>query len=62
LFSSVKLSEPNNKVSIEITVYGIIRSLGADLFRANIISDPSCACGFPLEDAIHYLLECANKW
>ena len=33
-------------------------SLGADLFRANIISDPSCACGCPLEDAIHYLLEC----
>ena len=29
-------------------------SLGADLFGANIISDPSC----PLEDAIHYLLEC----
>jgi hypothetical protein len=24
----------------------------------NIISDPSCACGCPLEDAIHYLLEC----
>ena len=33
-------------------------SLGADLFRANIISDPSCACGCLLEDAIHYLLEC----
>ena len=33
-------------------------SLGADLFRANIISNPSCACGCPLEDAIHYLLEC----
>jgi hypothetical protein len=33
-------------------------SLGADLFRANIISDPSCACGCPLEDAVHYLLEC----
>jgi hypothetical protein len=33
-------------------------SLGADLFRANINSDPSCACGCPLEDAIHYLLEC----
>jgi hypothetical protein len=29
-------------------------SLGADLFRANIINDLSC----PLEDAIHYLLEC----
>ena len=24
MFSSVKLSEPNNKVSIEITVYGVI--------------------------------------
>ena len=22
------------------------------------LSDPSCACGCPLEDAIHYLLEC----
>jgi hypothetical protein len=33
-------------------------SLGADLFRANIINDPSCPCGLPLEDAIHYLLEC----
>ena len=33
-------------------------SLGADLFRANIINDPSCACGCPLEVAIHYLLEC----
>ena len=32
-------------------------SLGTDLFRANIISDPSCAYGCPLEDAIHYLLE-----
>ena len=33
-------------------------SLGADLCRANIINDPSCACGCPLEDSIHYLLEC----
>ena len=33
-------------------------SLGEDLFRANIVSDPSCAWGCPLEDAIHYLLEC----
>ena len=32
-------------------------SLGADLFRANIIIDPSCPCRCPLEDAIHYLLE-----
>ena len=33
-------------------------SLGADLFRANIIIDPSCACECPLEDAIHCLLKC----
>ena len=33
-------------------------SLGADLFRANMVNDPSCPCGCPLEDAIHYLLEC----
>jgi hypothetical protein len=29
-------------------------SLGTDLFRANIVNDPRC----PLEDVIHYLLEC----
>jgi len=33
-------------------------SLGADLFRANIINDPICLYGYPLEDVIHYLLEC----
>jgi len=33
-------------------------SLGADLFRANIINDPSWPCGCPLKDDIHYLLEC----
>ena len=34
-------------------------SLGADLFRANIINNLSCPCGCPLEDDIHYLLECS---
>ena len=34
-------------------------SLGADLFRANIVNDPRCPCGCPLEDDIHYLLECS---
>ena len=33
-------------------------SLNADLFRANLINDSSCACGCPLEDAIHFFLEC----
>jgi hypothetical protein len=32
-------------------------SLEADLFRTNIINDPSCHCGCPLEDVIRYLLE-----
>ena len=32
--------------------------LGADLFRANIINDSSYPYGCPLEDDIHYLLEC----
>ena len=32
-------------------------SLEADLFRTNIINDPSCPCGCPLEDVIRYLLE-----
>jgi hypothetical protein len=34
-------------------------SLGADLFRASIVNDPRCPCGCPLEDDIHYLLECS---
>ena len=33
-------------------------SLEADLFRANLVNDPSFPCGCPLEDDIHYLLEC----
>jgi hypothetical protein len=32
--------------------------LGADLFRAKIINDSSCPYGCPLEDDIHYSLEC----
>ena len=33
-------------------------SLKADLFRCNIVNDPACACGWVVEDAIHFLLEC----
>ena len=32
--------------------------LKADLFRVNLVNDSSCSCGCPLEDAIHYFLEC----
>ena len=32
--------------------------LNADLFRVNLKMDPSCLCGHPFEDAIHFFLEC----
>ena len=34
--------------------------LNYDLFRLNIITDPSCHCGNPCENAFHYLLECSS--
>ena len=33
-------------------------NLNADLFRVNLINDPGCVCGWVLEDAIHFFLEC----
>ena len=33
-------------------------SLKADLFRVNIINNPSCSCGAPFESAEHYFFEC----
>ena len=32
--------------------------LKADLYRVNLVNDPSCECGCPLEDSIHFFLEC----
>ncbi|CAG2224800.1 unnamed protein product [Mytilus edulis] len=32
--------------------------LKADLYRVNLVNDPSCECGCPLEDSIHVFLEC----
>ncbi len=32
--------------------------LNADLYRVNLSNDPGCECGYPLEDSLHYLLEC----
>ena len=32
--------------------------LNADLHRVNLIGNPSCICGHPYEDCIHYFLEC----
>jgi hypothetical protein len=33
-------------------------SLKADLTKIDVVDDPKCSCGSPIEDAIHYLLEC----
>ena len=33
-------------------------SLKADLFRVNLENDQECRCGWPIEDSIHYFLEC----
>lgn len=32
--------------------------LNADLFQVNFINDPGCVCGWVIEDAIHFFLEC----
>ncbi len=34
-------------------------SLNSDLHRVNIKPSPACSCGHPVEDSIHYFLECA---
>ena len=33
-------------------------NLNADLSRVNLINDPGCVCGWVLEDAINFFLEC----
>ena len=32
--------------------------LNNDLHKANLVPNPSCRCGFPIEDANHYFLVC----
>ena len=34
-------------------------NLNVDLFRVNLINDPGCVCGWAIEDAIHFFLECS---
>ena len=33
-------------------------SLKAELTKIHVVDDPKCSCGSPIEDAIHFLLEC----
>ena len=35
-------------------------TLNYDLYRVNILSDPSCRCGSDREDSNHYFLECSK--
>ena len=32
--------------------------MNADLFRVNLINDSGCVCGWVIENAFHYFLEC----
>ena len=34
--------------------------LNADLYRCNIVEDPSCLCGFSYENRYHFFLVCPN--
>jgi hypothetical protein len=33
-------------------------NLNVDLFRVNLTNDLGCVCGWVIEDAIHFFLEC----
>lgn len=35
-------------------------SLNADLFRLNIVNDPSYSCGYASENSFHYFFECSK--
>jgi hypothetical protein len=48
----------NDSENVSKRHLGILFCKEFDLFRANMMSDPSCVCGCTLEDVIHYLLEC----
>ena len=62
----VVTAKPPNYYSVGNRQFNIIHTrlrhrcsnLNADLFRINFINDPSCACGWVIEDSIHYFLEC----
>ena len=49
----------NRKVNI---LYTRLRhkcsTLSYDLYRSNLIHDPTCSCGNPCENSFHYIFEC----
>ncbi|XP_071177655.1 uncharacterized protein [Mytilus edulis] len=47
------------KLNIILTQFRCSASfLNCDLFRANIISDPTCKCGLDIEDMHHFFFDC----
>lgn len=58
--SAIKCFEGNRKLNI---IHTRLRHncsiLKYDLYRCNLIEDPSCACGYPCENAFHYFFECS---
>ena len=49
----------SRKLNVILTQLRCLASfLNYDLFRVNIISDPSCRCGAPIENTFHYFFEC----
>ena len=66
LIHDVNLLKPSRYYSYGCRVLNVLHTrlrhrssnLNADLFRVNLINDPGCVCGWVIEDAIHFFLEC----
>ena len=66
LINYVNLLKPPRYYSYGCRVINVLHTrlrhrasnLNADLFRVNLFNDPGCVCGWVIEDAIHFFLEC----
>ena len=66
LTNDVNLLKPSRYYSYGCRVLNVLHTrlrhrssnLNADLFMVNLINDPGCFCGWVIEDAIHFFLEC----
>ena len=66
LINDVNLLKPSRYYSYGCRVLNVLHTrlrhrssnLNADHFRVNLINDSGCVCGWVIEDAIHFFLEC----
>ena len=66
LINDVNLLKPSRYYSYGCRVLHVLHyrlrtrssNLNADHFRVNLINDSGCVCGWVIEDAIHFFLEC----